>query len=85
MLSIVDTGGCMQYFLKSCFAIATTGFCSVGLMKDAMMLGSPTNKMQSYAISLPTMHWYTSQTGKTFCFDRGFCQLLDDGSFASHR
>ncbi len=33
MLSIVDTWGRMQYFFKSCFAIVTTGFCSVSLMR----------------------------------------------------
>jgi hypothetical protein len=33
MLSIVNTGGHMQYFSKSCSAIVTTGFCSVSLTR----------------------------------------------------
>ncbi len=33
MLPIVDTWGHMQYFFKSCFAMVTTGFCSVSLTR----------------------------------------------------
>ncbi len=33
MLSNVSTWGCMQYFFKFCLAIATTGLCSVSLMR----------------------------------------------------
>jgi hypothetical protein len=57
MLSTVDTWGRMQYFFKPSFAIATTSFCSVSLMEDELTPGAPTNKMQSYAISITTMHW----------------------------
>jgi hypothetical protein len=42
MLSAVDTWGHLQYFVKSCFAVATTSFCSV-LMKDALRPGPPAN------------------------------------------
>jgi hypothetical protein len=76
----------MQYFLKPCFAIATTSFCSVSLMEDELTPGAPTNKMQSYAISITTMHWYTSQTDEAFFSQqRIFANCLMNGSFASQR
>ncbi len=53
MLSIVDTWGHMQYFLKSCFAKVTTGFCSVSLTR---MDWHPVPKKMKQSYNKATMH-----------------------------
>jgi hypothetical protein len=83
MLSIVNTWGCMQYFVESCFAIVTTGFCSVSLTR---MHWHPVPQQIKKSYTRATMHWYTkSNRWGIFFLARFFAKSLDDGLFDSHR
>ncbi len=83
MLSIVDTWGCMQYFLKSCFAIATSGFCSVSLTR---MHWHPFPQKIKQSYNRATMHWYTTSNrwGNVFP-NKVFFQITQWFIVYSHR
>ncbi len=73
MLSIIDTWGRMQYFFKSCFAIVTTGFCSVSLTR---MHWDPPPQQIKQSYTRATMHWYTtSNRGCNFFPSKDFGQI----------
>jgi hypothetical protein len=83
MLSIVDAWECMQYFFQSCFAIATTGNCSVSLTR---MHWHPVPQQIKQSYTRATIHWYTTSTRRGNIFpDKVFAKSLDDGFFDSHR
>ncbi len=68
MLSIVDTWGRIQHFFKFCFAIVTTGFCSVSLTR--MHRHPVPQKIKT------TMHWYTTSNWQGNLFpNKVLCQI----------
>ncbi len=90
MLSIVDTWGCMQHLFKSCFAIVTTGFCSVSPMRMHWHLVSQEIK-QSYARTM--MQWYTTSNRQGIFSQWGFfpyclmmaCLIATDDVYEHHK
>jgi hypothetical protein len=72
----------MQYFFKSYLAIATTSYCSVSLMR---MHRSPVPQKIKRNINSYSALVYTTNRQSIFFLTEVCCQLLDDGSFASHK
>ncbi len=65
MLSIVDTWGRIQYFIKSCLAIVTIGFCSVSLTRMHWH-PVPQKIKQSYTKNYNTLVYNINQARQLF-------------------
>ncbi len=65
MLSIVNTWGCIQHFVKSCLAIVTISFCSVSLMRMHWH-PVPQKVKQSYTKNYNTLVYNINQARQSF-------------------
>ncbi len=73
MLSVVDTWGRIQHFLKSCLAIVTISFSSVSLTR---MHWHPVPQKIKQVTLRTTIHWYKTSTRQGNLFpNKVLCQI----------
>ncbi len=91
MFSIVDIWGRIQHFFKSCLAIVTIGFCSVGLTR-MHWLPAPQKIKQSYTKNYNTLVYNINQARQSFS-QQGFvpncsmraCLIATDDVYIHHQ